>query len=63
MIVIVKRLLSEPVYLGTVLIAAVGIGTSFGLGWSGEQVGTVTAAIAVITGAAVRQNVTPTNKT
>jgi len=54
-----KRLIEEPVYLGTVLIAAVGIGTSFGLGWSGEQVGALTAAIAIITGATVRQRVSP----
>ena len=56
---ILQRLYSEPVYLGTVLIAAVGIGTSFGLGWSGEQVGALTAAIAIITGATVRQRVSP----
>lgn len=62
MATIIKRLWTEPVYLGTVLIAAVGIGTSFGLGWSGEQVGIVTSAIAVITGATVRQVVTPTAK-
>ena len=30
--VIIARLINEPVYLGTVLIAAVGIGSSFGLG-------------------------------
>ena len=57
--VIIDRLLHEPVYVGTVLIAAVGIGSSFGLGWSGEQVGVVTSAIAIITGATVRQRVSP----
>ena len=57
--VIIARLINEPVYLGTVLIAAVGIGSSFGLGWSGEQVGIVTSAIAIITGATVRARVAP----
>ena len=56
---IAQRLWREPVYLGTVLIAVVGLGSSFGLGWTGEQVGMATAAIAVITGATVQRRVTP----
>ena len=57
---IVIRLWNEPVYLGTVLIAVVGMVAGFGLGWTGEQVSLVTTGIALITGATVRQRVSPT---
>lgn len=59
---ILKRLWREPVYLGTVLIVVVGIAAGFGLGWTGEQVSLVTSGIAVITGATVRQVVSPTHE-
>ena len=49
--VIFKRLWNDPVYVGMFAIAGVGIGASFALGWTGEQVGTVCSAIAGITGA------------
>lgn len=59
--VIITRLINEPVYLGTVLIAAVGLVTAFGLGWTGEQVAMAEIAIAAVTGATVRSRVSPTD--
>lgn len=48
---ILKRLWNDPVYLGSVSIAAVGLGASYFTGLSAEIVGSTCALIAVATGA------------
>lgn len=54
---IIQRLKTEPAFLGGVLVALVGFGTSFGLALSGEQVGAITGLIGLLTGVGVRGQV------
>lgn len=49
----------EPVMVMAVLQAGIALGVSFGLGWSAEQVGAVTAFSAAVLGLIARQTVTP----
>jgi hypothetical protein len=51
MIVILRRLWSDPVYLGLTALVGVSIGAAFALSWTGEQVAIVTAGISALTGA------------
>jgi len=52
----------EPVAVQGVVVAVIGVGTSFGLDWTGEQVGAVTGLSAVVLGLIARQVVSPTGK-
>ena len=49
----------EPVVVMAVLQCGIALGVSFGLGWSVEQVGAVTAFSAAVLGLIARQTVTP----
>lgn len=52
-----RLVLKYPVYAQALIVATITLGTAFGLGWSGIQVGAVTglsaAALAFLTGKAV----------
>ena len=56
------RITSEPVLTLAVIQASLGLAISFGLGWTGEQVGAVMAVSAAALGFIARRQVTPTAK-
>jgi len=51
----------EPVAVQSVVVAVIAVATSFGLDWSGEQVGAVTALSAMVLGLVTRQVVAPSD--
>lgn len=51
---------SEPVLVLGLAQAVIAVAVSFGLGWTAEQVGTVTAVTAAVLSVVARQRVTPT---
>ena len=51
--------LREPMYTQALVVAAIGLGTSFGLGWTAQQVGSVSAVSAAVLAFLTRQAVTP----
>ena len=53
------RIVNEPVLILAVVQAGLGLGISFGLHWSGEQVGAVMAFSAAVLGFIARRQVTP----
>lgn len=57
---IVRFVGAEPVALGGVVSALVGLGTSFGLHLTADQVGAITAAVGAISALCARALVTPT---
>lgn len=54
-----QRILEEPVFAQALIVAAIAMGTAFGLGWTGAQVGAVTAFSAAVLGFLTRKSVTP----
>ena len=54
------RISQEPVLTQGVVVAGVALGTAFGLGWDGVQVGAVTAFSAAFLSLVARQKVSPT---
>ena len=52
-------ILSEPVYTQALVVAAIALGTSFGLGWTGAQVGAVSAFSAAVLAFLTHKAVTP----
>jgi hypothetical protein len=52
-------ILREPVYTQALVVAAIATGTAFGLGWSGAQVGAVSALSAAFLAFLTKQAVTP----
>ena len=52
-------ILSEPVYTQALVVAGIALGTSFGLGWTGGQVGAVSAFSAALLSLLTRKAVTP----
>jgi hypothetical protein len=50
----------NPVYAQALVQAIIGIATSFGLGWTAQQVGSVMAGSAAVLAFLTQQNVTPT---
>ncbi len=54
-----KLIKEEPVSVQGVVQAVIALGTSFGLGWNGNQVGGVLAVTAAILTLVTRQQVTP----
>lgn len=57
-----QRILAEPVYTQGVVVAAIALGTAFGLGWNGAQVGAVSALSAAVLSWLTRQSVTPVSQ-
>jgi hypothetical protein len=57
--VILKRLWTDPVYLGTALVAAVGFGAALGLNADGVAVAAATTLISVLTGVEVKRRGVP----
>lgn len=55
-----NRITKEPVMTLAIVQATLALAVSFGLGWSGEQVGAVVAFSAAILGWVARTQVTPT---
>ena len=53
------RVKDEPVMTLAIVQAALAVAVSFGLGWSGEQVGGVVALSAATLGWIARRQVTP----
>jgi hypothetical protein len=53
-------ILSEPVYAQALVVAGIALGSAFGLGWTGAQVGAVSAFSAALLSFMTRQAVTPT---
>ena len=51
--------LREPMYTQALVVALIGLGTSFGLGWDAQQVGGVSAASAAFLAFLTRRAVTP----
>lgn len=51
--------LREPVYTQALVVALIATGTAFGLGWSGAQVGAVSALSAAFLAFLTKQAVTP----
>lgn len=49
-----------PVRAQAIIVASLGVGTAFGLGWDGQQVGAVCALSAALLGFLTEQVVTPT---
>jgi hypothetical protein len=54
-----SRITSEPVMTLAIVQAALAVAVSFGLGWTGEQVGGVVALSAATLGWIARSRVTP----
>lgn len=54
-----QRILEEPVFTQALVVAVIAMGTAFGLGWTGAQVGAVTAFSAALLGFLTRKAVTP----
>lgn len=54
-----QRILEEPVYTQGVVVAAIALGTAFGLNWNGAQVGAVSAFSAAVLSLLTRRAVTP----
>lgn len=52
-------ILQEPVYTQALVVAAIAMGTAFGLGWNGAQVGAVSAFSAALLAFLTKQAVTP----
>jgi hypothetical protein len=52
-------ILREPMYTQSLVVALIALGTSFGLGWDAQQVGSVSAVSAAILAVLTRQAVTP----
>lgn len=52
-------ILREPVYTQALIVAAIAMGTAFGLGWDGAQVGAVSAFSAAFLAFLTKQAVTP----
>lgn len=52
----------EPVAAQAVIVAALAMLTSFGLNWTGEQVGAVTGFTAVLLGFLTRSVVAPSGR-
>lgn len=50
---------SEPAVVGSLVAAAVGLATAFGLDLSAEQTAGITSALTVVVGLFIRANVTP----
>ena len=57
-----QLILSEPVYAQALVVAGIALGSSFGLGWSGAQVGAVSAFSAALLSFLTRRIVTPTSQ-
>ena len=53
------RVTQEPVMTLAIVQAALALAVSFGLGWTGEQVGAVVALSAAVLGWIARSRVTP----
>lgn len=54
-----QRILEEPVYTQVLVVSSIALGTAFGLGWNGVQVGAVTALSAAFLSWLTRKTVTP----
>jgi hypothetical protein len=54
-----QRILDEPVYTQALVVATIALGTAFGLGWNGAQVGAVSAVSAALLSWLTRSAVTP----
>jgi hypothetical protein len=54
-----ERITQEPVMTLAIVQATLAVAVSFGLGWTGEQVGTVVAFSAAILGWLARSKVSP----
>lgn len=52
-------ILREPVYTQALVVAGIAMGTAFGLGWNGAQVGAVSAFSAALLAFLTKQAVTP----
>lgn len=50
----------EPALISGLVVVLIALGTAFGLKWSVDQVGAVTAAFGAVLAIIVRANVTPT---
>jgi hypothetical protein len=57
---ILGRVRDEPVMFQAIIVAGVGLVTSFGVGLSAEQVGGITAFTAAVLGWLTRSQVSPT---
>lgn len=57
-----RLITNEPVMTQGVIQAALAMATSFGLGWTAEQVGMTLAFTAAVLAWITRQQVTPTAK-
>ena len=51
--------LAEPVYAQALVVAGIALGSAFGLGWTGAQVGAVSAFSAALLSLLTRRAVTP----
>jgi hypothetical protein len=56
---VIARVMHEPVMTQGLVVGAVGLGTSFGLGLDAEQVGALTAFSAVLLSWLTRKRVSP----
>lgn len=54
-----RVIIEEPVMCQSLIVAGIAIGTSFGLGWTAEQIGTMTAFSALLLAFLARAMVTP----
>ena len=54
-----KRVYEEPVACQAMIVSGIALGSAFGLGWNGDQVGAVTSFTAVVLGFLTRSVVTP----
>jgi hypothetical protein len=52
--------LREPVYTQALVVASIGLGTSFGLGWTAQQVGAVSGISSAVLAFLTHRAVTPT---
>lgn len=57
---ILDTIRSEPVAIGGLVTAVIAVATAFGLQWSADQIGAVTALASIVTALIARGQSTPT---